>query len=394
MTTAQRELLSLLRAALTGAGSFDARATDWRALLESARFAHVAAAAAVGLMGSPAWRGLPPEAQRAFQSEWETSVLAQVRQADADARIGPALAQAGVRYCPLKGLSLRALYPAPEMRDMVDLDYLVQRKQQAAARRAMLALGYRSEGVAGVHEGFAAEGEPVVEIHTALLSLKSDYGRALADPWPGLRPDPDAPLRCAMPPDMEYLYLILHMEKHLSQAGLGLRDVMDVFLYRRAHEGELAPADEALSRAGLLPLARNVERLGACWFGGAEEDESLRTIGDFVLESGVHGTDQQSVLQLMLRGQPTDSKGRYVLSRLFPSARVIRSDYPVLERAPWLLPACWVRQWGRQLLALRGETAKQWRLLQSVDQRALESHRAAIDALYGATGAHGGKGGG
>lgn len=382
MTQAQRELLALLRVALTGEGRGVA-SEDWQAVLEAARFAHVASAAAVGLMGCDCWRRLPGGVQEAFRAAWEASVAVQTRQSEAYARIGEALARAGVPYCPLKGLTLRALYPAPEMRDMVDIDLLIPTARRADARRAMEAEGFAFEGEAGVHDCYTAAGELEVELHSALLSRKSDHSDSLDDPWSALTPCPDAPLRFLLPTAMEYQYLILHMEKHLSQAGLGLRDVMDVFLYRRAHAAELDESYAALARVGLLTLTRNLERLAEAWFAGGPSDGDLATMGDFVFASGVHGTEQQSVLQLMPKSQAAGRKGRYVLSRLFPGARAMSVEYPSLRRAPWLLPACWVRQWGKQLRALRGETAKQWRLLQSVDDASLARHHAGIAALYG-----------
>jgi hypothetical protein len=59
--------------------------------------------------------------------------------------------EAGVDYMPLKGCNLKALYPAPELRAMGDVDILIKVKQYGAIKTALKMLGF-SEVCESDHE--------------------------------------------------------------------------------------------------------------------------------------------------------------------------------------------------------------------------------------------------
>ena len=65
-----------------------------------------------------------PEAVRAkIQRQYLLSVAQQVQQDYYRAQIFAALAAAGIRYLPLKGEDLRAVYPATDLRFSCDIDF-------------------------------------------------------------------------------------------------------------------------------------------------------------------------------------------------------------------------------------------------------------------------------
>ena len=66
----------------------------------------------------------------------------------------------------------------------------------------------------------------------------------------------------------------------------------------------------------------------------------------YMLGSGTYGTLQNQVTNRLRQEAETGSgrgpRMRYVLHRVFPPLKKLQQGYPVLKRAPWLLPGVYV----------------------------------------------------
>ena len=274
-------------------------------------------------------------------------------------RLTDAFDARGIDYMPLKGIGLRPLYPKPEMRRMGDADILIRTEQYDAIRAVMTELGY-AEKEETDHE-LCWEKSPVyIELHKRLMGEDNkDFKSYFGDGWEYAEPTEGA-CRYRMNPEAEAVYLIAHFAKHYRNGGVGLRPLVDLWLFFQHH-----PAlDEDLLRTELEKLKlytfyTNVMRLQQAWFGDGETDEITDFITDVIFESEEYGAMRMRTVSGALRDKKNGgSVAGFTLRRIFRSVFVPFSDmcatYPVLCRLPFLLPLFWIFHFFRRA-AKRGK---------------------------------------
>lgn len=253
--------------------------------------------------------------------------------------------QEKITVLPLKGCIIKFLYPKPEMRVMSDTDLLFDPKQAAQVRAVMNELGYETKKYGqGDTDFYISPAKMSYELHRSLRAegyhessrsfLQSLTSYAL--------PKRGYQYILELPNEEHYAYLLCHFVKHLLNGGIGVRQVMDVYLCRHRwsfHEKRLSLLLEKLE---LADFAAVLERLADAWFGGGQGDRITEELGAYVLGSGTFGTDTQRVADRMLREQKKTNRFVYVLKRLFPHADTMKQYFPSLKKAPFLLPFYWI----------------------------------------------------
>ncbi len=357
---------------------------SWEEIVRLAESTHLCGLLLRGLRGMEA---RPPQAEVArLQACADKAAYTEAVQHFETERVCTELAEAGVWFCLLKGEVLRALYPSPEMREMVDVDMLIPPAMRETAKAVMLRLGYRLQSEDTAHDAYTLPPVMAMELHHRLLSEKSRYREAFAAPWTLMEPT-DRPMEYRLPPTQEYLFLLLHMEKHLREAGVGVRDILDLLLYQRRYQETIdrGAVEKRLKTLGLLDLEQRLAALAKVWFEGDPVTPTLERIGDFVLESGVHGTIRQSVKQNYLTvrcGGAANTRAQYLLRRLFPPKEELEAQYPSLKRRPWLKALYLPRYWWRAAVGSAADTRARYRAMRDIDSDELSAHRQVMTWLY------------
>lgn len=104
--------------------------------------------------------------------------------------------------------------------------------------------------------------------------------------------------------------------------------------------------EEEAERLGITEFERENRALALHLFGGGELTNGERVMLDYMLASGTYGTVENSVRNQLNRY----GRWGYLKRRAFLPLESMRILYPVLERAPVLLPVCWVARWGKALV--------------------------------------------
>lgn len=258
-------------------------------------------------------------------------------------RIFAAFDENGIDYMPLKGCRMKALYPKPELRLMGDADILIRLEQYPKIREIMKTLNFE-EGAETDHELVWKSDALYLELHKHLIpSYNKDLHRYFGTGWQ--RAERVSGGFHAMNAEDEWIFLFTHFAKHFRDGGIGCRHVVDLWVYLRSHP-EL---DEAYVRAQLeqlqiLEFYDNIRRLLVVWFDGAQGDEKTELISQFIFSSGSWGEAESRVISRTVRGGATGKTGKvvYLCQTAFPDALTLREKYPVLKKAPWMLPAVWV----------------------------------------------------
>lgn len=275
-------------------------------------------------------------------SEWEQlrdkAIVKDINQLAELELISAALSEKNIRHLPLKGSVLKELYPQPDMRTMADIDMLIDEENASAVRDIMLELGYTCEHFGyDIHDVYYKPPVMNVEIHRALFGEEGrEFGEIFAEPFSLCESSGGA--RARFSEEYFLAYVIAHAIKHYSEGGTGIRSVMDIAVYLRAKPTDIGRVCEILEPSGCADTARDLIQLSKIWFEGAESCEKYVKMTEYILSGGTYGTIQNSV-ENKVREQ---GRIKYLFRLVFPTFWHMKQHYPILKKAPVLLPFCWL----------------------------------------------------
>ncbi len=277
---------------------------------------------------------------------------------------------AGLAHLPVKGIVTAQAYPHPEMRWMCDNDFLFGRdlgngtvrvaneNDRFELRRIMESHGYEPESFGELyHDAYQKAPFLNFEPHLRLSYSEDAWDGYYADSWTrARRAAGEKGLAYEFSREDAYLYHVAHMYKHFESSGHGVRGVADEWALLNAWretmdrpylDAELAKLGMVDFEAELRSVADAAVDQDACGRVLAGDPEALApkdayTIS-YMLSSGTYGTLQNQARN-WVRDDAAEhgeslARVRYLLHRLFPPTDSLLPYYPVLKRAPWLLPA-------------------------------------------------------
>lgn len=270
-----------------------------------------------------------------------------------------AFAAAGVDYAVLKGARLKALYPKSEMRVMSDIDILIRVEQYDIIRPVMIRLGYTA-GRETLHElpWYGAQ-QIHVELHKMLIPPNNeDYCTYWKDGWRffSSSQNPMTPHEYVMKAEDEFLYLLTHVAKHYRDGGIGIKHVVDLSLFLRAHPHLDVPyLTAALTRLGLYSFYQHVCAMRNLWFEEGTEDAVGMMMTRRIIESGAYGTTASMnaafATRLVAQTQSVaQARCKNLLNLMFLPYSSMQKRYPVLKKCPPLLPVFWIVRWVQTIL--------------------------------------------
>lgn len=318
-----------------------------------------------------------PVMQQLFQKYCKALLRSEGQMAQV-ARIGEAFEQHGIDYMPLKGCKLKALYPKQELRTMGDADILIRVEQYPQIQPIMESLGY-SPVQESDHEFIWRHPQLLLELHKWLIpSYNADFYGYFGDGWALAKHETGC--HYAMCPEDEFLYLFTHFAKHYRDGGIGCRYVLDLWVYLRAHPAlDGAYLENGLRKLGLWEFYGNICHVMDVWFDHRQPDGMTDLITDFIFSSGSWGQAQSHALSQLVRNNTGRvGKAQYLKDQLFPSVAQLERKYPVLQKAPWLLPAVWVYRPVYKVLFERKDVAAKRDLLQKVSAEEVDAKREML----------------
>lgn len=280
-----------------------------------------------------------------------------LNQNDERLSLGALFEENKIPYLPLKGSVLSALYPYPELREMTDLDILIPKDHIECASQLMFARGYAAEPANDHHLEFVKPPYLIVELHTDLMPKSSDLYAYYEKPWKmAVRSGESCCYHLSV--EDEYIFLMAHAAKHYYYYGMGIRTILDAYIYHREYRCVMNKAylTKAFSKMKLGDFVSQVEELGACWFGEQSKEMSEKTaqMAACVIDGSTFGSRENfasnSVRRQMEKGKSFRfAKFCYAMTLIFPSRFEMKATYPILEKLPLLLPIFWVIRWFRIL---------------------------------------------
>ncbi|MBQ6294595.1 MAG: nucleotidyltransferase family protein [Firmicutes bacterium] len=269
---------------------------------------------------------------------------------------------AGIWYMPLKGAILKDLYPALGMREMSDIDILIDPERMEDADGIMREMGYEDEGDNGAHCGYHKEPVYNIELHYLLFQPEhvdakvSDY---YADVRDRLIPDEGSRFGFHFSDEDFYIYILAHEYKHYYLGGTGLRSLLDTYIYIKEKGGSLDwdyVAGE-LEKIGMSEFEEKNRSLALHLFNGENLSEEEQERLDYIVFSGTYGTMKNKVDNAVVRqGGGFLGKLRYFFRRLFLPMDKVRKYFPLFAKVPILLPFLPIYRLIRSMKENKGRT--------------------------------------
>lgn len=290
-------------------------------------------------------------------------------------------------YMLLKGMVIRKYYPAPEFREMADNDILFDNKYSKEVYEFMTARGYKSDDYnKGYHDEYLKPPAYNFEMHRQLVSSKErpKWYEYYKDVKSILIKDTNENRETAANSESNntsnqfyfsdndfYVYFIVHTYKHFLNSGMGLRTVLDVYLYVSNLQEKLDfdYIEEQLKKLDAYDFEQTFRSIAFKMFDENLEDRKWWDLFDvkeqemlsYILDAGTYGNLENSVAHKMgyTKGEKkkASDKVKYIFRRLFPSMDTIEEFFPFFYKHKWAIPFLYIYRIGKIPFARRKKVA-------------------------------------
>ncbi len=249
-----------------------------------------------------------------------------------------------IPYIPLKGSVIRPYYPEESMRTSCDIDILVKEENLDAAIDALVKKEFKRGGN-GYHDvSLYSPNNIHLELHFNLKEDNDSLDIVLKDAWKY------ATLKhnnCyEFTKEFFLFHMFAHMSYHFVSGGCGIRPLMDIWIIEHEIGVTYTEVKDLLEKAGIYKFASEMSELSEICFSDRPKDDFTDTLLSYVFDGGVYGTSKNKIT---LSKAKTTNTLTYALKRLFLPYEKMIILFPILKKAPVLLPFCWVIRFIKML---------------------------------------------
>ncbi|MDO4153647.1 MAG: nucleotidyltransferase family protein [Clostridia bacterium] len=282
---------------------------------------------------------LPADLHQKLKKSYQTAAFRDIKQEEMRAILRQKFQEAQIDFMFLKGAHLKALYPAPELRFMVDMDTLVRTEDIARAKEILLSLGFQLKTDNGKDIIFLKPPFLTVELHRSLFQEENAMYAYFADVWARARKGENA-CEYEMTDNDLYVYTLAHLAEHYLEAGSCFRPLMDLYLLeaKRKDTLDFDYIRAQFSALGIEKFAENIRRLAKAMFAGAPYDDTLTMMENYI----VLGPPVKDAAAAAIAASSSSSRISRLFCTAFPPYKNMVQRYPVLKKVPILLPFLWI----------------------------------------------------
>ena len=256
-------------------------------------------------------------------------------------RILSLFSQNGIEAMPFKGIVTKNDYPKTFFRTMSDVDILVKEENREEAEQILLKEGYTRESVGVKDSSFRKDKIMHFEIHSNLLEEEAKGYSYFSKIWS--RAEQKENRSFAMSPEDTYIFMLEHLANHLLFGGAGLRMYLDVYLFLKKHNEKLDRMyiDSVLQELSLTLFESETVKLAQSFFSSDSEPDLNSDAAKLILNSATFGSKEVHFTAYALKSEGASSTKngfKIILSKTFPSYKVMRLKYKAVSALPVLYP--------------------------------------------------------
>lgn len=285
------------------------------------------------------YKSLSPSLKEKLKGKYNSALKQSIIQDYEGKRIIWKMQEEGVVCIGLKGWEMRKLYPEFTMRQMTDIDLLINPYDFTRVKAVMSGLGFncRKKESASKNDTFR-KNMVSVETHKRLTessdSAIQKWEKGLLDRADGYH----------LTNEDFYIHHMIHMHHDFGNGSLGLRRVVDTWLLQKM-EMDKQVVSEVLRSLKLSTFNDRMVNLSKACFGELPIDARNEYLIQHACKYGIFGTEKSyKTARVVARGKI--GKGRIAALReaVFPPYDSMKVLYPELKKCPGFLPYYWIKR--------------------------------------------------
>lgn len=378
----QKEYIALIQAAFGEKTHVLSSDFDWSKAVGTAKKHNIAALVFYGAVNCNV--SLKSEHMQELHRQTLHSLMVSERQVYEIEQIESVFEKEHIEHMPLKGALLKPLYPRPEMRTMGDADILIRLEQYPQVEKIMQELGFVYQYESD-HELVWRKPSLFLELHKSIMTTyNKDFYGYFGTGWDIAHNVPGTS-RYVMTPEDFYLYIFVHFTKHYRISGIGIKHLLDLWVYTKANPDlDWDYVTRELEEMRLAEFHKNVTATVDVWFNGREATDVTDLITNVIFNSGQYGTAEMTMVNRALQKGKKSALGiklDKVLQGLFPPFKTMQEKYAILKKAPILLPIMWVVRCFDVLFCQTGRLKRYMRRVNQVDAQKIDENKRALYAV-------------
>ncbi len=260
-----------------------------------------------------------------------------------------------VKNAPVKGYFLKKEYPRGDFRSVSDFDILFDINEIDMVKAAFSSLGYEFDHNDDTQYHFKKPPYMYIEMHKVLVHDYEPSYKYLCNQLDRTVKRENYNYSYQMSIEDHYLYLIVHHSNHFRIGGMGIRMLLDIYLYNNRHRADfdMSYINDRLKLFGLDEFERIVYDIANSWFDNPQPLITYNELETYILLSGTLGRIDAAVLisshkDSVKKGKSRGAKLSYLMSSIFPPQSSYRYTYPYAYRHKALIPAAWFSMWFKR----------------------------------------------
>ena len=252
---------------------------------------------------------------------------------------------------------MKKLYPSTDMRYASDCDVLIDVDQLKEVRALVDELGLATKRHDEHHDiVYYPETKTIFELHkTIFVGPLEQYFGVENKGFEKASVKEGYQYFYEMDRERFYISLLGHSAYHFAEsAGVGIRHLTDIYLYRKAYELNEEYLNAELDKCGLRRFKDEFEKVSTYFFDDAEADEFTKKLAKHILESSLLANEEKkSASDVAANANEADdkkAKRKSVWRKIFLPTKQMKFLFPVLKKNVWLLPIFHVVRWVQVLL--------------------------------------------
>lgn len=258
----------------------------------------------------------------------------------------------GEEYFVVKGIAVAKYYPDPMLRSMGDIDLVIHEDRQEMIHLKLIQNGFNlvcHENMERVYKKYDME----IEVHSKLI-----YGEVFDT----------SQLKCffnncwtffdgvQLDENFHFLYLFVHLRKHMFLEGAGFRQFMDIVFMMKNAEIDWKWIEEKARQLNLWTFIKRVLAFNERCFQVQSpvkdsniENEFYETATEIIFKNGVFGfNNPQNEINVSVNLIESSGDRAVMLKSLRKSlflpykTMVKMKEYSFLKKRPYLLPVAWI----------------------------------------------------
>lgn len=291
----------------------------------------------------------------------------------------------GIVNQPMKGARLKFIYPSPEMREMSDIDILIDHDCMDMAGVELQDMGYVLKKSIKHHDIYQKPPFITVEAHRAMYDKTVDMNQyKYYSDFSKAELVENHSYTYNFNQNDFYVYMISHMAKHFYTMGCGIRNLLDIYVYLSTKGKTLDRTyiNGELEKLGLLAFTEQMEKLAFVWLEKKPCTEFQQQVFDYMLEGGIYGKDENGIWNKFAEEKLKNKEvSRQKLKRwyFFPPISYMIEYYPWLEDYPLLLPVAWGVRAFRGIFEKKGVHKRE--MLRDIDQEKIGIYKKIYQTM-------------